>query len=227
LLKVIPSIDTANPHDIQMALPFISTALGSKKENLAVEAVFALCFVSRRPDGAMLLGFQHVSEIGTLLSSSDDRLSGGAMEALNALTPTAGDSTLPLLVQFVNGPTKPNFTKVEAASTVLQYRKTDPAAMKAVEKFLGTLSETSVHAAMLQALGRDRVNTPATDAFVLQGLSDPNKFIRVAAIHATRALGPEVWNRAHTTVIRLATDPGEDNEVKAAAEQELRNPQVP
>lgn len=218
----IDPIAHSNPRDITAALPIIDASLISDKVELPAEAAMALFAITQRSDGSTLLRGR-IPEIEALLYRPEDNLRNCGMLLLQTLTSSVADATLPVIVKFLGSPAQPSFAKVEAAATLLQYGKADPAAMKAVQTFLGTLSDPNFHVAMLECLGRDHVNTPATDAFALQSLTDSNKFIRIAAVHATRRLGSDVWGQAHATVARLATDPGEDKEVKTAAEKELRN----
>lgn len=151
LLRVIDTIAGSDPKEIVIALPLLSTALTSEKENLAVEAAFALNVISQRLDGGTLLRTR-VPEIGALLERSDDRLSGAAVLTLRYLTPSAADLTVPIMMRYLNGPAKPSPVKVEIVSTLLKFRGDDPQAMKAVGMFLGAEAPAAVRIATLQAL---------------------------------------------------------------------------
>lgn len=222
LLKVIDPIAGSDPKDIAAALPLISSALASGKDDLPVEAGFALFEISRRPDGGALLR-SRIPEIGSLLARSDERISGGAILTLRNLTPAAGDATVPIMILFLNSPGKASFKKVETASTLLVHRSGDAQAVKAIQNFLSGEQEPPVRVAMLEALANDRVNTPASDTYAIEALNDPNKSIKLAAIRAVGALGPAVWSRAQAAVTQLAVDPAEDGDVRRAADQALRN----
>lgn len=225
LLRVTDTIAGSDPKDIATALPFLSAALTSDKDNLAVEAAFALSVISHRPDGGALLRTR-VPEIGALLDRTDDRLSGGGLLILQYLTPSTSDLTVPIMIKYLNGPAKPNLVKVDIVSTLLKVRRHDPQAIKAIETFLTVQTEPQVRIATLQALGANHMSTPGINSFAVQSLDDPNKYVKVAAIHTTHALGSEAWNRAQPIVSRLAVDPSEDRAVRTVADKELRSPPV-
>jgi hypothetical protein len=222
LLKVIDPIASSDPKEIAAALPSISSALASTKDNLPIEAGFALFEILLRPDGAALLR-SRIPEIGSLLARPDERLSGGAILTLRNLTQAAEDTTVPIMIQFLNTPSKPSFTKIETVSTLFAYRSGDTQAVKAIQNFLSGEQEPPVRVAMLEALANNRVNTPTSDTHAIEALHDPNKAVKLAAIRAVGALGPQVWSRAQAAVTRLAVDPAEDKDVRTAADHALRN----
>jgi len=94
--------------------------------------------------------------------------------------------------------------------------------MKAVDAFLALTTEPPVRIATLEAVGANGVNTPGIASFTLHSLDDPNKFIKIAAIHSAHALGSDVWQQAVPIVSKLATDPSEDQQVRALADRELQ-----
>jgi hypothetical protein len=222
LLRVIDTIPGSDPRDIATALPFLSTALTSAKENLPVEAAFALFVISQRSDGGALLRTR-VPEIGALLERPDDRLSGGAILTLRYLTPSNSDLTVPMIMKHLNGPAKPSLVKLEIMSMLLKFKRDDPQVIKTIETFLTLDAEPAVRIATLQALGTNRVSTPGITEFTVQSVQYPSKYVKIAAIYAAHALGSEVWERAQPVVSRLAVDPSEDPEVRTVADRELRN----
>ncbi len=222
LLRVIDPIANSDPKDLATALPFLSAALKSTKDNLAVEAAFGFYEIAKRPDAGTLLR-SRVPEIGALLELPDNRLGGSSVLTLRFLTPSNGDLTVPIMIRFLSGPAKPSIVKAEIVSTLIKFRHDDPIAMKAINAFFTVQAETPVRIATLQALSANHLNAPGIDDFAVHSLGDPNKFVKIAAIHAVHALGPEVWSRAQPAVTRLATDPSEDKEVRTLADRELRD----
>ena len=98
LLRVIDPIASMDPKEVSAALPFLFSALKSSKENLPVEAAFALYEIAQRPDGGTLLR-SRVPEIAGLLDRPDERLSGGAVLTLRFLTSSEANVTIPFLIQ--------------------------------------------------------------------------------------------------------------------------------
>jgi len=98
LWRVIDPIASMDPKEVSAALPFLFSALKSSKENLPVEAVFALHAIAQRPDGGALLR-SRVPEIAALLDRPDERLSGGAVLTLRFLTSSEANVTIPFLIQ--------------------------------------------------------------------------------------------------------------------------------
>ena len=102
LLKVVDPIAGDDSKEIRAALPFIFDALNSNKNNLAVEAGFALYLIAQRPDGAELLRTR-VSTIAALLERPDERLTGGAVLTLRFLTSSIPEVTVPLFLRYLGG----------------------------------------------------------------------------------------------------------------------------
>lgn len=117
-LRVIDPIASDDPKEIAAALPFLSRALTTTKENLPVEATFAVYEISQRPDCGTLLR-SRIPEIAALLEQLDERLSGGAVMTLCFLTPSDGDLTIPIMIGYLNASAKPNLVKTEIVSALL------------------------------------------------------------------------------------------------------------
>jgi len=103
LLRVIDPIASIDPKEVSAALPLFFSALRSSKENLPVEAAFALYEIAQRPDGGTLLR-SRISEIAALLDRPDERLSGSAVLTLRFLTSSEANVTIPILIQTWRAP---------------------------------------------------------------------------------------------------------------------------
>jgi hypothetical protein len=148
---------------------------------------------------------------------------------LTDLTESTGDLTIPIMMNYLTGPAKPNRIKAEIVFTILQYRHNDPVAMKAVDSFLTlpSMTDPSLRTAALSAIRRARFVDPVISSFLLQSLNDPSKFVKIAAIRTARALGSDSWNQAVPTVTKFSTDPSQDMDVRIAAEQAIKNDMAP
>jgi hypothetical protein len=222
LLKVIDTIPALDKQTIQNALPVLSTALVSTKENLAIEAAFALHEIARRPDGGALLRTK-VPEIAGLLSRQDERFGGAAVEILKFLTPSDADLTIPAMIKFLNGPDKPTLVKAETVSALLRLRGNDPQTKAAVEQFVMVTMDPEVHARTLQVIGLNHVRSAGINNFFIQSLGDADSNVKIAAISIARQLGPDSWTQASPIITKLATSPTETIKVKSVAERAIQN----
>jgi hypothetical protein len=213
---VVDQIPSAGEAEIRAALPHISSALKSTKDNLPVEAMFALYVIAQRPDGGAILR-QKVADIGDLLNSTDSRINGGAVLTLKFLTPSNRDMTLPIVVNYLTGEAPPSPLKAEIVSTLLAFESTNAQSMNAVEQFLLIKADAPTNIATLHALAVNHIHTAAIDDYVLRSLSEPSKFVKLASIHAAQSLGPEAWNKFSSRIAKLSVDPSEDNAVRDAA----------
>ena len=86
---------------------------------------------------------------------------------LRFLTSSDGDLTVPMMINYLSGPAKPNLVKAEIVSALLHFRHGDPIAVKAIQTFFSVPAEPAVRIATLQALTANRVTIPGMDEFTI------------------------------------------------------------
>jgi len=222
LLTVIDGISKTDAAKIESALPVVSVALKSDINNLAVEAAFAMTEIAKRPDGGSLLR-GHLVELESLLSSADTRLSGAAVLVFDYLTTRIPEATVPVLVDRLARPGKPTIVKSEIARVLLKSRKNDSTALRAVENYLELDADASVRTVNLQAIGSNPI--PASlrmRAIAARSLDYPNPHVKLAALLAVYALGPDARRESLTVINRLAADPSETFEVREMADRVVK-----
>ncbi len=216
------TIATSSPKDLKSVLPLLSAALKRDTNPVAIDAELAVYSISHRADGGLLLR-PFIPDIGSLLSSEDERLSGGAVVILSNLTRANSDLTVPIMMKHLAGPTKPTLVKADIVFVLLDYKESNPKALQAIEDFLHVPMSAQVQIATLKALGTHHVATSAMNDFAIESLDDTNKDVRIAAIYAVDALPSETSRQAGAKLTKMATDPSEDQEVRTLAEKSLQH----
>lgn len=221
LWKVTSGVPDSSPSDLIAALPYLFEALKSDERDLAVQAALPLFAISRRPDGGLLLG-NRVNELGSLLDRSDERLAGGATGILRNLMPSQSGTIVPIIITHLHAAKTPRLVEVELMAIMLDFRADDPNAMKAVDDFLAKGTAPNITIATLKMLGAHRAgSTPEIDAFSTRALGSSNKYIKIAAIYTVHARRSTAWNQAQPALSKLASDPGEDKDVRTLANKAL------
>ncbi|MDX2179087.1 MAG: hypothetical protein SFV18_05800 [Bryobacteraceae bacterium] len=219
-MNVVDSISTSSPAAIESALGLLTKALQSKTDNLAIEAAFAMFEIARRPDGGSLLRGR-ISDLASLLTSKDERLSGGAALTFGYLHQTVPEMTTPILIRHLSGG-ESSIVKTQIARTLLQSKSVDETAWKVIEAYVKQPATGEVKVANLYAVANSASRSQVFVPFVVQSLNDDNKYVKVAAIYAVNSLGPEARIVALSSVNKLAADPNEDRQVRRVADLFLR-----
>jgi len=223
LLAVIDSISGSTPVAIQSTLPLLSVALNSKIPNVPVEAVFAFFAISRRSDGGTILR-SRVPEIASLMASPDERLGGGSVNILRNLTRSIPDATVPLMINELRSPSRPNLVKAEIVRALLESSKrNDEQVLRSVEAYVALNTDPVFKVANLLVIAASRIKTPALAGYIMSSLDDKDKHVQIAAIQTVYALNSDMADQARVKISLLASDPNVDQEVRSMADRAMKN----
>lgn len=223
--KVAERISGARPRDVSEALPAILTALGHPDRNVRIHAIDALFAISQRQDSAVLIK-PHLDAILSLLSSPDQSFVRGGFMILEGLRPVPPPEIVPPIVAYLRR-TDPGLapSQTSAVFLLLQDAPENPEVIAAIEEFSKRPIDEAARIATLDAICIQPRKSGRLAAIVIASLRDSSPNVRQRAIYDVRRLGQAALTNAVPDLQRIAVDPNESDEIKAAAQKALRGEQ--
>lgn len=222
LLSVIDAIKSADPNDIQGALPVINRAAESKTPNLSVEAVFALYEISRRPDAGQLLAGS-LPLLMNLLGSDDERVRNGSAVTMRTLSNRIPDTTIPSMTSVLGQSRYSPGVKSEVFRAILDSKfRSDPNVTQTLETYISSSTDVDVLRETLHAIAASRYSSQGSVSLALRSLESRNEPLQISAIQALFAMGSEARNKAQPIWAKLATDTTKSDTLRYIADQALR-----
>jgi HEAT repeat protein len=171
---------------------------------------------------------QIIDMVSASLDDPDLGVRFTAIQVLTRMGPSALQQAEPTLKKTVGGMLKflrqtdgDMSMQVYAVSVLVQYAPEKPEIAAAIREFLSRPLESAPRIGILNALGTPRVKDPQIIKMVIGSLDDPDQGVRFTAIQVLTRMGPHALLLAQPALHRLADDPKQPAEVKAAAKQAL------
>ncbi|MBZ5535676.1 MAG: HEAT repeat domain-containing protein [Acidobacteriia bacterium] len=221
VLELNDRITAASPEEIHTALPSILTALKSPDKEVKRLATAALMTISLRTDGGRILG-SHVTEISDLFNSPEYYFQRGAAVILGVLRPSPPPEAIPPMVSFLERTDRDLPAQRTTLGTLARFGGENPQARRAILDFLSRPMNVAERIDALNAMGDPRVKDPILINKIVASLHDPDPQARLAAINVITRIGKLALSRAEPDLHRLAEGTDEPQEVKAAAQEALR-----
>jgi HEAT repeat protein len=222
VVNITAQISGARPDEISKSLPAIFAAFGHQDDTVKAYAATALFEIARRPDSAALLR-SHIGDIGQeLLTSPKPEMRAGAMTILGLLQP-APPEVVPIFLNFLRR-TDPD-SQAQGAGVIfelVQVAPEDPEVIAGIQEFLSRPLDTKARIDTLNALGNPQVKDMRIVSAIISTLDDPDQGVRSTAAQALGRMGQPAVEQAQPALQRLANDPKQPDDVKAAAKEALQ-----
>jgi HEAT repeat protein len=223
LMKVTNQIEGARPAEITGALPAIFVALAHQDDTVKAYAATALFAVARRSDSTALLR-SRVDVIGhDLLTATKPETRAGEIIILGSLKPSPPPEVVPIFLTFL----KRTDAEAQAQGSAVIFELVhiapeNPEVIAAVQEFLSGSLDSKSRIDVLNALGDPRVKDARIIAMMIRALDDPDQGVRFTAAQALAGMGRSALQQAESTLQRLADDPKQPADVRAAAKEALQ-----
>ena len=215
------SVASTRPEDVTRALPAVFAALNYQDETVKAYACAALFAIAGRPDGAELLK-SHIDAIGhDLLTSPFANIQAGEVVILGRVKPTPPESVTSLST-FVKQPDRDANAQSGAIFELVRIAPENPEVAAAIQEFLSRPMGSNTKIGILNALGNPGIKDVQLIAAVTASLDDPDENIRSTAIQALMRIGKQALQQAEPALQRLANDPNQPADVRAAAKDALQ-----
>ena len=215
----IPAMSAA---DIRSALPVVDAALSHRDEYVCSQAAYVTFLISKRADAFELLR-SRMGTIGSLVSSSSDRVRKVAALTLLDWTLPPSDDLLQPIVAFLNRTDREPAEQLAALAAAVRLAPEKPDVLDAVERFLFRPLEAEIRVSALTTIRQSGVNSVGVRMAVFNALDDPNAKVKETAISVLTRMGPEAIADAALRLESLAGRADESERVKAAARDALRS----
>lgn len=222
LLEVVDAIKSVDQSSINAALPAINSAALSKIPNLAIEAIFALYEISRRPDaGQILVG--DIPLLMNMLTSTDERARNGSAVTIRTLSQQIPGQTIYLMSSVLSQSRYSQGVKSEMFRAILDSKlRTDPDITRSLESYIDSSTDVDFVRETLYAIAAGRYASPGSIDLALRSLNSSNESLQISAVQALYAMGSEARSKAQPVFARLATDLTKSDSLRYIADQALR-----
>jgi HEAT repeat protein len=221
----VDQIPRIAPNEISNAMPDILAALAHQDDNVKSDALLALFAVAQRADSAALLR-SHVDVIGhDLLNATTTKpeTRAGEMAILGMLKPSPPPEVVPIFLTFLNR--RDAEAQAQGSAVIFELvhiAPENPEVVAAVRDFLSQTLDSKSRIDVLNALGNSRVKDAQIIAMMIRALDDPDQGVRFTAAQALAGVGRSALQQAEPTLQRLADDPKQPADVRAAAKEALQ-----
>jgi hypothetical protein len=219
--RVTNQIAGARPDEVTKMLPAVFAALAHQGETVKHYALTALYMIALRPDGAALLR-SHINAIGNILTSPIPETRAGAILVLGTLKPVPPAEVVHVFLTFL----KRTDADVQAQGPgvifeLVHIAPENPEVIAAVRDFLSRPLDNKSRREALVALGKPTVKDAQIIAMMIASLDDPDMGVRITAAQALSGMGQQALQQAEPALQRLANDPIQPADVRAAAKDAL------
>lgn len=225
VLKVVDQIPGTAPKEISNAMPDILAALAHQDDNVKSDALLALFAVGQRADSAALLR-KHVDVIGHDLlnaTATKPETRAGEMAILGMLKPSPPPEVVPIFLTFLNR--RDAEAQAQGSAVIFELvhiAPENPEVIAAVQEFLSRSLDSKSRVDVLNALGNPRVKDTRIITMMIGALDDPDQGVRFTATQALAGMGQSALQQAEPALQRLADDPKQPADVRAAARNALQ-----
>ncbi len=219
VLKQIPDLSS---DEVAETVPILMVGLANKFGNVKLHAEAAMLAIGQRPDGATLLKPAISSIAGMLEDKSDPRIPRMAGVVLSTMHPRPLPEIIPLVLTFVQRSDQNLDNRAIMSGFLMQWASDQPEALAAIENVAAQPLTPATREAFLDAIGLERGTNERLNALVAAALRDPSSRVRRRAIYHVSRMGASMLAKAATDLQRIAVDPGETDENRAAAQKALR-----
>lgn len=218
--NVEEQIDRMSPADIRLALPSVKVALEYRNEQVQAEAASAFFAISLRPDSAELLK-PYIADLGKLFNSPSARVTSYAALIFVNLRPAPPPEVLTPMLASISRTSSAAQGQISAITALVRIAPKNPEVIEAIVNFMSRPLDHSTRIAALNAIHTSRVDDPRVQDAIIGALKDPYPGVKLAAIGTLKRMGPNAVSRAKSPLQKIAQEPNEPAQVRAAAQLAL------